>query len=112
MTRPRLYERIQPMGRRAGVPTARAHRFRDTLAVDMLIRGASPYDVAIMLGDTIETVEKHYTPFIKELRERVRNILETRIGLENFCSEALIKVLALPSKKPNQANFPMKSWIL
>jgi hypothetical protein len=41
-----------------------------------------PYDVAKMLGDTIDTVEKHYTPFVKELRERVRNILETSIGLE------------------------------
>ena len=68
MTRPRLYERVQSMGRRAGVPTARPHRFRDTLAVDMLNRGANPYDVAKMLGDTIETVEKYYMPFVKELR--------------------------------------------
>ena len=57
--------------------------------MDMLIRGASPYDVAKMLGDTIETVEKHYPPFIKELRERVRNILETRISLENFAQKPL-----------------------
>src|SRR5262249_4976106 len=28
--------------------------FRDTFAVDMLARGASPYDVAKLLGDTIE----------------------------------------------------------
>ena len=50
----------------------------------MLTRGASPYDVAKMLGDTIETVEKHYTPFVRELRERVRMILETGTGLENL----------------------------
>lgn len=30
-----------------------------------------------MLGDTSETVGKHYTPFVHELRERVRMILET-----------------------------------
>ena len=48
----------------------------------MLSRGASPYDVAKMLGDTIETFEKHYTPFVKELRERVRNILEAGVGIE------------------------------
>jgi predicted transcriptional regulator len=35
-------------------------RFRDTLAVDLLLRGASPYDAAKLLGDTIETVERHY----------------------------------------------------
>ncbi len=44
-----------------------AHRFRDTFAVDLLTRGASPYDVAKLLGDTAETVEKHYAPFVKEL---------------------------------------------
>jgi integrase len=100
MTRPRLYQRIQSMGRRAGVPTARPHRFRDTLAVDMLTRGANPYDVAKMLGDTIETVEKHYTPFVKELRERVRNILETGVGLEELAQKTA-EPLQITSKKPN-----------
>lgn len=100
MTRPRLYERIQSMGRRAGVPTARPHRFRDTLAVDMLNRGANPYDVAKMLGDTIETVEKHYMPFVKELRERVRNILETGVGLEELAQKAPERP-QITTKKPN-----------
>jgi hypothetical protein len=59
-------------------------RFRNPFAVDMLRRGANPYDVAKMLEDTIETVEKHYTPFVRELRERVRMILETGTGLENL----------------------------
>ena len=34
------------------------HLFR----VDMLARGASPCDVATLLGDEIETIEKHYAP--------------------------------------------------
>lgn len=100
MTRPRLYERMLALGKRAGVPNAHPHRFRDTLAVDMLSRGASPYDVAKMLGDTIDTVEKHYTPFVKELRERVRNILETGVGIEEAA-----KIQSFPSenrqRKPN-----------
>jgi integrase len=100
MTRPRLYERIQSMGRRAGVPTATPHRFRDTLAVDMLTRGANPYDVAKMLGDTIETVEKYYMPFVKELRERVRNILETGVGLEELAQKTP-EHLKMTSKKPS-----------
>lgn len=84
LDRPRLYKRLVATGNRAGVSNARPHRFRDTLAVDMLSRGASPYDVAKMLADTIETVERHYTPFVKELRERVRGILESKGGLENL----------------------------
>jgi integrase len=74
MSRPRLYERIKAMGERASVTRAHPHRFRDTLAVDLLLKGASPYDVAKTLGDTIAVVEEHYAPYVKELRERTRRI--------------------------------------
>ena len=30
----------------------------------MLCAGAGVYDVARMLGDTVDTVEKHYAPFV------------------------------------------------
>jgi hypothetical protein len=65
-----------------GVPNAHPHRYRDSFAVDMLARGASPYDVAKLLGDTVATVGKHYSPFVKELRERTRRIMESGEGLE------------------------------
>jgi integrase len=42
LTRRRLYERMKALGKRAGVSNCRPHRFRDTMAVDMLARGASP----------------------------------------------------------------------
>lgn len=85
MTRKRLYYHMVALGKRAGVPDAHPHRFRDTFAVDMLARGASPYDVAKLLGDTIETVEKHYAEFVRELRERVRRMMESNDGgLEAF----------------------------
>ncbi len=58
------------------------HRFRDTFAVDLLAKGASPYDVAKLLGDTIRTVELYYAPFVRELRERARRIVESGEGLE------------------------------
>ncbi len=82
LTRPRLYERMTALGRRAGVLNSHPHRFRDTFAVDLLARGASPYDVAKLLGDTVETLEKHYAPFVRELRERARRIMESGEGLE------------------------------
>jgi integrase len=65
------------LGRRSGVLNAHPHRFRDTYAVDLLTRGASPYDVAKLLRDTVETIEEHYAPVVKELRERARRIMET-----------------------------------
>jgi integrase len=82
LTRPRLYERMLALGRRAAVLDSHPHRFRDTFAVDLLARGASPYDVAKLLGDTVDTIEKHYAPFVRELRERARNIMENGLGLE------------------------------
>jgi integrase len=84
MTRPQLYRRCRSMGKRAGVENAHPHRFRDTFAVDMLARGATPYDVAKLLGDEIATVEKHYAPFVRELRERVRMLMETGEGLHQY----------------------------
>jgi integrase len=77
LTRPRLYERMMALGRRAGVANSNPHRFRDTLAVELLGEGCTPYDVAKVLGDTIETVENHYAPFVRELRDRVRRIMES-----------------------------------
>jgi integrase len=82
MRRPRLYAKIQSLGARAGVGHAHPHRFRDTFAVDLLCAGAGVYDVARMLGDTVETIERHYAPFVPALRERVRRIMETGSGLE------------------------------
>jgi integrase len=82
MTRPRLYQRMLALGRRTGVAEAHPHRYRDTFAVDLLARGASPYDVAKLLGDTVATVVKHYAPFLKELRDRARRIIENGEGLE------------------------------
>lgn len=42
-----------------------------------LARGASPYDVAKLLSEMIETVEKHYAEFVREPRERVRRMMES-----------------------------------
>ncbi len=74
------------LGWRAGVPNLHPHRFRHTFAVDLRLSAASPYDVAKTLDHTIETVEKHYMPFVRELRERVRRILENGAGLEEIAA--------------------------
>jgi integrase len=45
---------IQQLGERAGVPYARPHRFRDTFAVDALLKDISVTSVASMLADTVK----------------------------------------------------------
>jgi hypothetical protein len=47
-----------------------------------------------------QTVEKHYMPFVKELRERVRSILETGIGLEELALNTP-ECPQITPKKPN-----------
>jgi hypothetical protein len=64
------------------------------------LRGASPYDVAKMLGDTIETAEKDYMPFVRELRDRVRRILKNGTGLEELAA-TLTETSQTDLKKPN-----------
>jgi hypothetical protein len=48
----------------------------------------------------IETVERHYMPFVQELRERVRVILETGVGIEKLPSPVL-QAQQNDLKKPN-----------
>lgn len=104
MNRPRLYHRMRALGKRAGVPNTHPHRFRDSFAVDMLARdGVSLYDVAKLLGDTVETVEKHYAEFVKGLRERVRRLMErTDMGLAAF-EKALSETPEAPKKNRAKA---------
>lgn len=98
MTRPRLYHRMLALGKRAGVPDAHPHRYRDSFAVDLLVRGATAYDVAKLLGDTVDTVEKHYAPFVKELRDRARRLMENGEGLEKVdCT-----IITQPPAKPGR----------
>jgi integrase len=101
LTRPRLYERMLALGRRAGVANAHPHRFRDTLAVDLLLKGSSPYDVAKVLGDTVAVVEEHYAPFVRELQERVRRIIESPEGLEKALGHTAHLLHTAGEKKGN-----------
>jgi site-specific recombinase XerD len=61
---------LRRLWRRCGIANAHAHRFRDTFAVRLLAAGASLYDVAKLLGITVAVAERHYAPYVEELRER------------------------------------------
>ena len=57
--------------RRAGVEGAHAHRFRHTLASELLGKGgASVEDVASILGDSPATIRRHYAHWTRELQSR------------------------------------------
>jgi hypothetical protein len=61
----------------------------------MLARGVNPYNVARLVGITVEMLERHYAPFIPELRERVRLALKSGHGLEVVESARTPKVTGI-----------------
>jgi integrase len=61
---------LRALWRRCGVQGGHAHRFRDTFSVRMLEKSATLYDVAQYLGITLRVCERHYAPYVKELRDR------------------------------------------
>jgi integrase len=52
-----------------GMRPAHPHQLRDTCAVWYIRKGALIQDVAKMLGDTVAMVERHYLPYIEELKD-------------------------------------------
>lgn len=59
-----------------------AHCFRDTFACDMLAKGNGIYEVAQMLADTVETVQKHYAQFVPAARDAAQVKMDTGVGIE------------------------------
>jgi integrase len=61
--------------RASKVPQATSHRFRHTLAMELLSKGAGMEDVADILGDDPETIREHYKHWMPEYQERATALL-------------------------------------
>lgn len=61
---------LQAVFRESRVAGAQAHRFRHTLATEILLAGGSIEDAANLLGDTPEMIRKHYWKWSQAYRER------------------------------------------
>jgi len=61
--------------KRAGVERAHAHRFRHTLASEILAKGGTIEDAAGILGDSPATIRRHYAKWTPEYQVRQDSIL-------------------------------------
>ncbi|MBI2818571.1 MAG: hypothetical protein HYX73_01200 [Acidobacteria bacterium] len=59
----------------SGVIQAHAHRFRHTLAIEILRSGGTIEDVARVLGNTPAIAYQHYAPWCSLYQSRIREIM-------------------------------------
>ena len=71
--------------RRSGVRDAHSHRFRHTLATEMLAHGATYEDVAAVLGNSPAIVRKHYARWSRGRELRLAYFLEKVHGEPAWC---------------------------
>ncbi|WP_080507924.1 tyrosine-type recombinase/integrase [Bryobacter aggregatus] len=69
---------LSRLAEHANIRRANPHRFRHTLATDLLSRGVPIADVAAILGNSVAIVEKHYKHFEKSEPECTRPSLQLR----------------------------------
>jgi site-specific recombinase XerD len=62
--------------KRSGVAGAHAHRFRHTLATEILARGGTEQDVADILGISPAVVRKHYAKWSQARQQRITQLFE------------------------------------
>jgi len=56
----------------AGIENGHAHRFRDTFAVESLLRGTPIERVSVLLGHRrVRITEKHYSPWVRARQEQL-----------------------------------------
>ena len=81
------------MFKASGVSDAHAHRFRHTLATELLGRGASFEEVADILGNSPEIVRKHYAKWSPARQARIDELMErTHFGVVPNLKEKLTRI--------------------
>jgi integrase/recombinase XerC len=69
---------------RSEVPRAHAHRFRHTLATELLEQGWTYEDVADVLGNSAAIVRKHYAKWSRGRQDRITEMMRSVFAVQNW----------------------------
>ena len=69
----KIWERtFQGVFKLAHIPDGTIHRFRDTFAVELLLKGVPIEQVSVLLGhSSLKVTEKHYSPWVKARQDQL-----------------------------------------
>ena len=69
----KIWERtLQNLFENAEIKDGHAHRFRDTFAVELLLKGVPIADVSVLLGhSSVKVTERHYSPWVKARQDQL-----------------------------------------
>ena len=70
------HKTLEAVFKKAGVPEAKSHRFRHTLATDILAKGGTIQDVADVLGISAHVASRHYAKWNQARDERIMRLME------------------------------------
>jgi integrase len=73
--------------KKAGVKGS-PHRYRHTLASELLANGVGEQDVADILGDEVKTIRKHYAKWMRKRQDRISAIMREHFFQPNAAPEA------------------------
>jgi integrase len=69
--------RLQVLFALAGVEGGHAHRFRDTFAVELLLKGVPLERVSVLLGhSSVRVTERHYSPWVRSRQDQLEQDLK------------------------------------
>jgi len=67
--------RLQALFKLAEVEGGHAHRFRDSFAVELLLAGVPLERVSVLLGQSVQITERHYSPWVRARQEQLEQDL-------------------------------------
>jgi site-specific recombinase XerD len=76
---------------RSGVARAHCHRFRHTLASELLGKGGTMEEVAAILGDSPTTIRRYYAKWTEEYQSRQDNLIRKIHGTDLAQTEAQVR---------------------